>query len=28
MELLNIKEQEPNPTFIVFEDGIKPWEII
>ena len=28
MELINIKEPEPNPLFMVVEGGIESWEII
>ena len=28
MELINIKEPEPNPLFMVVEGGIETWEII
>ena len=28
MELINIKEPEPNPIFLVVEGGIESWEII
>ena len=28
MELINIKEPEPNPSFIVVEGDIEPWESI
>jgi hypothetical protein len=28
IELINIKELEPNPIFIVVDGGIEPWEII
>ncbi len=28
MELLNIKNPEPNPIFIVVEGGIEAWEIV